>query len=95
MKNSPGGKPPDPPFARFAGSSFQPPQYEFRSDGPVIGPFSVIFNHEIFVKLNYLDFQCSLDSMTISRKYLDLLDFNWNANHSYLWSAVGAMNFRK
>ena len=46
MKNFPGASPPTPVFAHFARTSFQPPQYEFRSDGPVKG----------FVAVKYVEF---------------------------------------
>ena len=61
----------------------------------ILRPFSVIRNHEIFVKFSLYILLVFLRQREKSQKYLDLLACNWNSNHSNLQSFLDVMNFQK
>ena len=57
--------------------------------------FQSFYNHKIFAGLNLPIFLVLVRQRKKSQKYFNLSSFDWNFNHSNLWSTLGAMNFKK
>ena len=61
----------------------------------VLGLFQSFCEHEIFIMLNLPILLVLVRQREKSQKYLSLLAFNWNLNHSNLRSTFGAINLLK